>query len=335
MVFAPVERVGSFETIGYYELLERPSLVGQKSMVDEALPSGELRAYVQPDGDSRFYRVPAAHWTISAPLEGEPGETLWCWSNSDVPANLQNRPLLFFRDEVEEWERGLPEPFDERAWDKAVFDDCLSRAERPRDGYWTTLATLAWIVSRDERFTAATQLFEVEQFVDRGSVYAAAAWMTLDNKAGEVGAQTLSDAEGDLREALESDRLRGGIAIDTSTGESVEIARREWVRWSRSFERNGLVLLPGFHAFRWPSEAVRLAYPAASPASPAIKLTTREQSEAWYKHRVKNWTRDHPPSRPDDQAAGRAVGLKAERVRELRAQFAPEAWKRPGRRIGS
>jgi hypothetical protein len=269
-LFAPIFQTEGFETTGYWDICHQ---IGSRELVDAALSEGVLAAHVQVDGEDprQFYKVPRDHWRgLNAFMEGEPGEELFCWGSSDVPIKLRDRPLVFFMPEVERWMRTLHrEPMVEIAGstgldeDAAALDDCLNRASMPSEGYWSVFATLAWIVSRQERFVAATQLFEVERHAERG-VFCAFAWHALGNKAGELFGQTFSDSESVLREALQANRLTGGTAIETCSGESVLIERHQWRLWRRVFEtRWGTLLLPGFHDFAWPSEMVRLAFPAS------------------------------------------------------------------------
>jgi hypothetical protein len=270
-LFAPIFRTEGFETIGYWDICHR---LGSREPVDVALAEGVLAALVQVEGEDprQFYKVPRDHWRgPGAFLEGEPGEELFCWGSSDVPPKLQHRPLVFFLHEVEAWIQTLPrEPLGDIAGstgfeeDGLAFEDCLNRAGSPTEGYWSIFATLAWIVSRQDRFVAATQLFETERYADRG-VFCAFAWFALGNKAGELFGQTFSDAEAVLRDALQANRLGGGTGIDMRSGECVQIERHQWRLWRRSFEaRWGTLLIPGIHDIGWPSEAVRAAFPAST-----------------------------------------------------------------------
>jgi hypothetical protein len=276
MTFAPESKAGDFEAIGYDDLLLRT--FGDGASILRALKAGDLVARVQAEGEppNCFYRVPFAHWDrANAFLEGEPASKLFCWGDSSVPARLWDRPVLFFRNEVEAWETTLPIEHvagvqsgpESVIADKATFAECLERAEMPREGYWTAYSTLAWIVSRDDRFVAATQLFEQQSYADR-AVHGAFVWRTLGTIAGQRFGKTYSDAEGELREALEAGSISGGIATDLRTGIADLLPQHRWTQWSRSFERVGLVLIPGFNDFKWPSEKVREAFPAAPLSQP-------------------------------------------------------------------
>lgn len=161
-------------------------------------------------------------------------------------------------------ETGNWRPADLDDWlsgDYAAFDDCIEGAAPLSDGYWSPFVTLAWIATRDSDFTAATQLYETRAFANRGGPHSASAWMVVGNKAGMASGRTLSAAEQELRLALEAGRLSGGIATNTRTGELIDVDRPMWTRWDRAFVHDGVQLLPGFHDFRWPSEAVRAAFP--------------------------------------------------------------------------
>lgn len=100
-----VSRADGYETMSFYELQNRLAAKGMHERIASALSSGGLTAYVQLDGDDRFFRVPIAHWCRPSPfMEGEPGEVLFCWGSSDVPAQFHDRPLLFLLSNVEGWE---------------------------------------------------------------------------------------------------------------------------------------------------------------------------------------------------------------------------------------
>lgn len=64
------------------------------------------------------------------------------------------------------------------------------------------------------------------------------------------------------------------------------------------------------------------------------RMISRTDAERWYRDRVDNWS-GPPPSRRDDEQAGKAVGLGRDRVRELRKAIAPPSWQRHGRRTGA
>lgn len=58
-------------------------------------------------------------------------------------------------------------------------------------------------------------------------------------------------------------------------------------------------------------------------------------AERWYLARIENWKASKSPSRDDDVAAGREVGLTEDKVRKLRRIHAPAEWTRKGRRRGN
>lgn len=158
------------------------------------------------------------------------------------------------------------------AEDYSVFENCEARAGKVREGYWSPFPTLAWIVSRDERFTAATQLYEAENYANQGDLHTAAAWMVLGNIAGARYGRTFTDAAEELKEALEAGHIDGGTAIERSTGNRILVPRQKWPDWHRTFENCGLVLIPGHYDFKWPSEAICApsAFPPNATAKPLI-----------------------------------------------------------------
>src|SRR5690606_16944103 len=130
MLFAPVERK-DYSTITWSDVWSRAEPAGRIDDVFEGLKDGSLKAYVQPSGDPRFYRVPKEHWGLGIfELEGQPAPILLCESDALVPRQFHDLPLLFFEDEVASWEKTLPahEPIDETDWDYAVFDRYYSQA---------------------------------------------------------------------------------------------------------------------------------------------------------------------------------------------------------------
>jgi hypothetical protein len=184
---------------------------------------------------------------------------------------------------------------DQQEKEAELFRHYLDRADRPREGYWSAWATLAWVVSRDDKFVAAVQIYEQEHYADRGSNFSAAAWLFLGNCAGAIYGRTFTDAEADLREAIEADRIKGGVAKSLATGETGAIQRHRWLDWSRSFETVGLVLIPGYVSFRWPSDEVRRAFPSTRSVTLTSELPPGSNSEALFPRSQvmkKRWVRD-------------------------------------------
>jgi hypothetical protein len=63
------------------------------------------------------------------------------------------------------------------------------------------------------------------------------------------------------------------------------------------------------------------------------KTLSIAQSTDWYLGRIHEYTtKGIIPSRANDEQVGKAVGIPTTRVRELRAELAPVAWRKPGRR---
>jgi hypothetical protein len=106
---------------------------------------------------------------------------------------------------------------------------------------------------------------------------------------------------------------------------------------------DALVLIPEADLLRY-LQAGSLQLGAASPQEPQVSMSqnrsesplraTRSEVVAAYR----NWIAQHegrtPPSRADDEAEmlRRFPHLTRDRVRDLRNEFAPDAWKRRGRR---
>ena len=109
LTFAPVSRTDNYVTLSFTDLCQRHDYGDRVGSLKGSLKDGDLVAYVQIEGDARFWQVPRAHWAkTNQSLEGEPGETLFCWGSSDVPVQFRDRPLLFFLNEVEDWEKDEP-----------------------------------------------------------------------------------------------------------------------------------------------------------------------------------------------------------------------------------
>ena len=159
--------------------------------------------------------------------------------------------------------------------DYKCFTECLANANSVRGGYWSAFVTMGWISTRSEKFVAAAQEFEVANHAQRGSIFTAASWITLDNTAmNDFGGKSFVEAEAELREALESGRVTGGIATRIGAANPEPIERYQWTAWQRAFEPHGLVLVPGFHNFMWPSEAVIGEFPAAAEPTQNVSFSS-------------------------------------------------------------
>ncbi|MDP3673639.1 MAG: hypothetical protein Q8R44_00865 [Novosphingobium sp.] len=164
-------------------------------------------------------------------------------------------------------------------WDGPVLDEYVADAGVPREGYWTPYSVFAWIASRDNRIVAAVQAYEADHDANREGAFDA--WIALgDDTAARFG-MNFTEASEKMREALESGRLTGGIATDARTGELVELQRPIWTRWRCSFERAGLMLIPGLVDFQWPAKAVRQAFPAHPENVSISPATSNVEIERW------------------------------------------------------
>ncbi len=153
-----------------------------------------------------------------------------------------------------------------------VFAQCEAECSDAREGYWSIFAVLAWVVSRDGKFVAATQLYEERQYANRGGLHSESAWTDLGKICASRYGKTFEQAEAELRVSLEAGKLEGGVASDMPTWAEwdreegqhkniLPVERHEWIAWQRMFEAAGVQLLPNRINFRWPSEHVRAAFP--------------------------------------------------------------------------
>jgi len=307
--FAPLVRNDNHETVLLHDLQHRLALnmVGpDASMSDEvgydtldgrrwsfacsraqwlvsiALARGELRAFLMPEAESRYYRIPAGYWTGES-MDREPHQTLFCFNNSGVENRFHDRPLLFFLDEVERWEYGLaPFLWDDRYEALWVQRD-LDEQPRARMGYWSTFETLAWVATRDLTFVGAVPSYLKREKADRGGDHSCAAMLSLGTAAAKVSGVTFSAACDPLSENLESGTGIIGVTAINEAGERLEIGRHQWVDWCLHYPRSNTVsLLRGWYDFRWPSDAVIAAFPADAEnlqdeASVARKLLSDEE----------------------------------------------------------
>lgn len=158
-------------------------------------------------------------------------------------------------------------PHDPDADDRNAIDVCIARATSPSKGNWSAWATLAWIASGgNEKFVHAVQLYEAEQIpADGDDIVAVTAWWTLNDAAERWFGHTFAGALDRLEEAAQSN-LPGGMAFSLEEERFVEVPPAEWNGWKQTFhERHGLTLVSGYHSFKWPSSAVRAAFPPRAP----------------------------------------------------------------------
>lgn len=154
--------------------------------------------------------------------------------------------------------RGTPIDHGEFA-DKLVFKDCEARAGAVREGYWSALVTLAWVVSRQDEFVSAVQLFEEETYGRRPGHTRCAAF-TIGEVALDRFGFDLGKPKQDLLAALEAGKLPGSIGTDLATGLASPIERFRWNDWVDVHDHTGWRLLPGYSDCKWPSEEVRAAF---------------------------------------------------------------------------
>lgn len=145
--------------------------------------------------------------------------------------------------------------------DPLSMDEYIARAGAPRGGDWTPFSVCAWVVARDDKFVAAVQAFEAEHHANRGSIHSRAAWDVLDEDAGARYGMNFTEAFEVLKEQLEDGRVLGGVATNLRSGGVKPIERHRWHKAHPTFVHDGVSLLPEFVDFRWPSKAVREAFP--------------------------------------------------------------------------
>lgn len=177
---------------------------------------------------------------------------------------------------------------DDCDWDHAEFADCLARAGKPREGYWSAWSTLAWIATRDENFVAGAQLYEEEKRRTQGADFAFVMWWTLGNESGLRAGYTFTQAVVDLKEANETERLQGN-AVNLQTGHREALHSTQWIDWTRSFEKDGLILVPGYADYHWSSAAARAAFVPNSAGQFVEEQLSTVQSEERQPRLTGNW----------------------------------------------
>lgn len=142
------------------------------------------------------------------------------------------------------------------------FTDLLKEGGSPREGYWSPFVVLAWIATRSDIFVTAVQLYEDRYYANRGGPHSISAWAELSDSAELFSGVSFSTAMLELRQCLEADGLKGGIATEMRSGIVREVLRFEWTQWKLDMNLPGISLLPGLLHFKWPSENVRIVFPA-------------------------------------------------------------------------
>jgi hypothetical protein len=145
--------------------------------------------------------------------------------------------------------------------DYKCFEECLAEASTPQEGFWSAFTALSWIATRQERFTAASQIYQERNYSDRGGIFASTTWGLLAEASQRTGGTTLQEAARQLQVAVETGYLKAGIAFDPRERSSVEVPMARWGDWQRTFDDGGLTFLPGMSDLRWPSANVREAFP--------------------------------------------------------------------------
>ena len=167
LTFAPmnVSVTDAYSTLSFTELQNRLAERGLHEKIGSALAAGGLTAFVQLDGDHRFYRVPLEHWNRPNPfLEGEPGDQLFCWGSSNVPVKFHDRPLLFFLNEVEDWEAdgaGDNQTAPDQDWVSKEMRGDLPPSAKPNDRQFEEAAHSAAQIVREHKLLPAAAFRQV------------------------------------------------------------------------------------------------------------------------------------------------------------------------------
>ncbi len=139
-----------------------------------------------------------------------------------------------------------------------------------RQGYWSPLVVGAWIASRSADFTAAIQLFEKQRACERGHAHSGTAWWAAGDLMGKRFGMTLTQAQEQLREALEAGKIKGGTGMSGPQNRSRKIARHEWREWDVGHMHGGVFILPDTHSVAWPSEEVLIEFPEQRAAGESL-----------------------------------------------------------------
>lgn len=271
LVFPQVVKQGPFETLSFSDLIRRPEAPNSLEPIHAALGAGDLVAYVQLEDGPSFYRVPTEHWRQPNPLlEGEPGDHLFCWGSSDVPAKFHDKPLLFFADEVAKWEenKGLAAVDAILAPEVDAFASTIIAGQAPREGYWEPFTALLWIATRDDAVVSAMQRFEAERQASAGGLHSNAVALLADSFLFTRFGIPLAVAFDALVEAMQCNKLAGVVADDRATGRMEEVPRHAWADAKIVHHNWGLQLAHGYTNFRFPSDEVRRCFPFVALAQP-------------------------------------------------------------------
>ena len=92
------------------------------------------------------------------------------------------------------------------------------------------------------------------------------------------------------------------------------------------------ILVDAAQVRSWQNVVERALKQSKAGATGKMRPLSIAEADRWYLARVENWDALKPPTREEDVAAGREVGLTAIRVRDLRRNHAPAHWTKKGRR---
>ena len=159
-------------------------------------------------------------------------------------------------------------------------------------GFWSAFVACAWVGSRCTRFTAAAQAYERAKLVELGGLYASCAWIVLGNVMGERFGVTMSQASGVIKSAIADRILPAGFGLDSTTGQSREIAPAEWLRMTVVHNQRGTSLVPGVYVVSWPSVDLRDAFQTGDDPFHSQMFATPPPSAVDAKARQEAWAAD-------------------------------------------
>jgi hypothetical protein len=206
----------------------------------------------------------------------------------------------------------------------------------------TAAEALAWVASRDSKFAA--ELYAE----DTAGVAVALAYRKVVDRV--VGDLTLDEARSRLSESCLNGRVRAfGKAPDQISATHIPIPRSDW-RWlvigSEGSNVEAFSAGKAPQSIRWQDPLfsrmdVRTAFeteaiptPPATTSAPLVRIPTKAETTAAYRDWVAKHEGATPPSRVEDEKymKGLFPHIPRDRVRDLRSEFAPEPWRRRGRR---
>ncbi len=212
---------------------------------------------------------------------------------SDI--HLPREQVMAWADHLE-GERARENLDDALAGDYETFAAIESEGRALKGGFWSAFVACAWVGSRCEQFTAATQAYERAQMVERGGPYSAGAWLIVGNIMGARFGVTMSQALTQIVDAVADDILSQGMGYDEKSRAYREIGKPEWLGMVSAHDQHGFSVVPGLYRVSWPSVDVRAAFPAIGLQPPQLEESApmiapdtddiRARQEEWAKSAV-------------------------------------------------